>query len=137
MVPVALLHNLKHNKVLHQRIILLHVTTANVPRVHRADRVEAQHLGDDFHAITAHYGFMEHPNIPSALDRCSDPKLQFDMMTMSFFVGRLTIVPVSKSRWRRFEIAVFEAMHRNALAPTEFFRIPAGRVVELGGQLEV
>jgi KUP system potassium uptake protein len=137
MVPVPLLHNLKHNKVLHQRIILLHVTTANVPRVHRADRVEAQHLGDDFHAITAHYGFMEHPNIPSALDRCSDPKLQFDMMTMSFFVGRLTIVPVSKSRWRRFEIAVFEAMHRNALAPTEFFRIPAGRVVELGGQLEV
>jgi len=137
MVPVPLLHNLKHNKVLHQRIILLHVTTANVPRIHRADRVEAQHLGDDFHAVTAHYGFMEHPNIPNALDRCSDPKLQFDMMTMSFFVGRLTIVPVSKSRWRRFEIAVFETMHRNALPPTEFFRIPAGRVVELGGQLEV
>jgi KUP system potassium uptake protein len=137
MVPVPLLHNLKHNKVLHQRIILLHVTTANVPRIHRADRVEAQHLGDDFHAITAHYGFMEHPNIPNALDRCSDPKLQFDMMTMSFFVGRLTIVPVSKSRWRRFEIAVFEAMHRNAMPPTEFYRIPANRVVELGGQLEV
>ncbi len=137
MVPVPLLHNLKHNKVLHQRIILLHVTTANVPRIHRADRAEVQHLGDNFHAVTAHYGFMEHPNIPNALDRCSDPKLQFDMMTMSFFVGRLTIVPVSKSRWRRFEIAVFEAMHRNALPPTEFFRIPANGVVELGGQLEV
>jgi KUP system potassium uptake protein len=137
MVPVPLLHNLKHNKVLHKRIILLHVTTANIPRVHRADRVEAQHLGDDFHAVTAHYGFMEHPNIPNALDRCSDPGLQFDMMTMSFFVGRLTIVPVSKSRWRRFEIAVFEAMHRNAMSPTEFFRIPAGRVVELGGQIEI
>jgi KUP system potassium uptake protein len=137
MVPVPLLHNLKHNKVLHQRIILLHVTTANVPRVHRAERVQTQHLGDDFHAVTANYGFMEHPNIPNALDRCSDPKLQFDMMTMSFFVGRLTIVPVSRSRWRRFEIAVFETMHRNALPATEFFNIPVGRVVELGGQLEV
>jgi KUP system potassium uptake protein len=137
MVPVPLLHNLKHNKVLHSRIILLHVTTENVPRIPAASRVETQHLGDDFHAVTARYGFMQHPNIPNALDRAADAKLQFDMMTMSFFVGRLTIVPVSKSRWRRFEIAVFEAMHRNAMSPTEFFRIPAGRVVELGGQLEI
>ena len=137
MVPVPLLHNLKHNKVLHTRIILLHVATENVPRVPPMRRVETEHFGHDFHAVSAHYGFMEHPNIPNALDRCTNKDLQFDMMTMSFFVGRLTIVPVSKSRWRRFEIAVFETMHRNALAPTEFFRIPAGRVVELGGQIEI
>ena len=137
MVPVPLLHNLKHNKVLHSRIILLHVTTENVPRVRLAKRVETQHFGHDFHAVSAHYGFMEQPNIPNALDRCTNKDLQFDMMSMSFFVGRLTIVPVSKSRWQRFEIAVFEVMHRNALAATEFFRIPAGRVVELGGQIEI
>jgi len=137
MVPVPLLHNLKHNKVLHSRIVLLHVTTANVPRIPLNKLVETKHLGDDFHAVTARYGFMQQPNIPNALDRAGDPNLKFDRMNMSFFVGRLTIVPTSRSRWRRFEIAVFEAMHRNALSPTEFFRIPAGRVVELGGQLEI
>jgi KUP system potassium uptake protein len=137
MVPVPLLHNLKHNKVLHSRIILLHVTTENVPRIPLNKLVETKHLGDDFHAVTARYGFMQQPNIPNALDRADDTDLKFDRMTMSFFVGRLTIVPTSKSRWRRFEIAVFEAMHRNAMSPTEFFRIPAGRVVELGGQLEI
>jgi KUP system potassium uptake protein len=137
MVPVPLLHNLKHNKVLHSRIILLHVVTENVPRVRLTKRIEAEHFGGDFHAVSAHYGFMEQPNIPNALDRCTNKDLQFDQMSMSFFVGRLTIVPVSKSRWRRFEIAVFEVMHRNALAATEFFRIPAGRVVELGGQIEI
>jgi len=137
MVPVPLLHNLKHNKVLHQRVVLLHVTTENVPRVDLAQRLQVQDFGSDFFALSAHYGFMEHPNVPLALDLCGERRLQFDMMTMSFFVGRLTIVPVSRSRWRRFEIAMFETMHRNALPATEFFSIPAGRVVELGGQLEV
>ncbi|HLH90061.1 MAG TPA: KUP/HAK/KT family potassium transporter [Xanthobacteraceae bacterium] len=137
MVPVPLLHNLKHNKVLHQRIVLLHVTTEPVPRVHFSERVATQSFGEEFYAVTAHYGFMEHPNIPQALDHCAEKKLHFEMMDMSFFVGRLHIVPVGRSRWRRFEVAVFEFMHRNAQAATEFFRIPAGRVVELGGQIEI
>ncbi len=137
MVPVPLLHNLKHNKVLHQRIVLLRVMTENVPRVHYSHRVKTENFGEEFYAVTAHYGFMEHPNVPQALDHCGERKLHFEMMDMSFFVGRLTIVPVNKSRWKRFEIAVFEVMHRNAQPATEFFSIPAGRVVELGGQIEI
>jgi KUP system potassium uptake protein len=137
VVPVPLLHNLKHNKVLHQRIVLLHLTTANVPRIAPNKRLEVSHLGHDFHAVAAHYGFMEQPHVPRVLDHCADRALALNMMDTSFFVGRLTIVPVSKSRWKRIKVAVFEAMHRNAQPATEFFRIPANRVVELGGQLEI
>jgi len=137
VVPVPLLHNLKHNKVLHRRIVLLHVVTENVPRVDNGQRVEVKDFGHDFYAVTVHYGFMEHPHVPRALDHCAERKLHFDMMDMSFFVGRLTIHAVSKSRWKRIEVAVFEAMHRNAQPATEFFRIPAGRVIELGGQIEI
>jgi KUP system potassium uptake protein len=137
VVPVPLLHNLKHNKVLHQRIVLLHLMTASVPRIMPGRRIEVSHLGGEFHAVAAHYGFMEQPHVPRALDRCAERDLTFNMMDTSFFVGRLTIVPVSRSRWKRIRIAVFETMHRNAQPATEFFRIPSTRVVELGGQLEI
>jgi len=136
-VPVPLLHNLKHNKVLHQRVVMLHIATANVPRIAASKRLEVSQLGHEFHAIAARYGFMEQPHVPRALGRCAEHALAFDMMDTSFFVGRLTIVPVRKSRWKRIKVAVFEAMHRNAQPATEFFRIPANRVVELGGQLEI
>jgi KUP system potassium uptake protein len=137
VVPVPLLHNLKHNKVLHKRIVLLHVVTKNIPRVHSRERLAIAHLDQDFHAIDANYGFMEQPNIPRLLDRCAAQQLHFDMMDTSFFVGRLTIVPIDHSKWRRFRTKIFELMHRNALAATEFFSIPPGRVVELGGQIEI
>jgi KUP system potassium uptake protein len=137
MVPVPLLHNLKHNKVLHQRIVLMHVTTELVPRVSPRRRLKLEDFGNDFHAISVHYGFMEHPNVPRALERCGEHDLHFKMMDTSFFVGRLTLLPVGKSRWRRFAIAVFEVMHRNAMPAEEFFRIPANRVVELGAQIEM
>jgi KUP system potassium uptake protein len=137
VVPVPLLHNLKHNKVLHRRIVLLRVMTENIPRVDHHRRIAVEDFGHDFHAVAAHYGFMEHPHIPRALDHCIERELHIDMMDTSFFVGRLSIVPVSKWRWRRFKVAVFDAMHRNALPATEFFRIPPNRVVELGGQLEI
>jgi KUP system potassium uptake protein len=137
VVPVPLLHNLKHNKVLHQRIILLHVVTQNIPRVAPEKRVEVVHLGDDFHAIVAHYGFMQHPHVPRLLERCSLHGLHFDMMETSFFVGRVTIVPEKSSRFGVIRCKLFEAMHRNALSATEFFRIPPNRVIELGGQVEI
>lgn len=138
VVPVALLHNLKHNKVLHEHIVLLHVTTANTPRVNPAQRVDTTTLDDHFYAMTLNYGFMEQPNIPCALmlESISSP-LTFNMMTTSFFVGRLTVTPLGHSRWRRLRIHIFQFMHRNALPATEFFQIPSGRVVELGGQVEV
>jgi KUP system potassium uptake protein len=108
VVPVPLLHNLKHNKVLHRRIVLLHVVTRNVPRVPMDKRVEVTHLGDDFHAIVAHYGFMQSPNVPRLLAQCSFYGLCFDMMDTSFFVKRVTIVPEKSSRFGTVRCKLFE-----------------------------
>jgi len=80
---------------------------------------------------------MDHPDIPQALEDCGMQEMAFDMMDTSFFVGRMTIVPSSGSRWSRISTSLFEAMHRNAQPATEFFRIPPNRVVELGGQIEI
>jgi KUP system potassium uptake protein len=87
--------------------------------------------------VVVHYGFMEQPDIPQVLDSCSSQQLRFDLMDTSFFVGRLTIVPTAASRLSRIRSKLFEAMHRNALAATEFFRIPPNRVIELGSQIEI
>jgi KUP system potassium uptake protein len=137
VVPVPLLHNLKHNKVIHQRIVLLHVVTENTPYIAADQRFEVAHMTDDFHSVVIHYGFMEQPDVPQALDACGSRQLRFDLMDTSFFVGRLTIVPAAAPRMSRVRIKWFEAMHRNALAATEFFRIPPNRVIELGGQIEL
>jgi KUP system potassium uptake protein len=137
VVPVPLLHNLKHNKVLHERIVLLHVVTENVPRVAPDKRIEVVRLGDNFHSVVAHYGFMQNPSVPRLLERCSSNDLHFNMMDTSFFVGRVKIVPDRKSRLGPIRCKLFEVMHRNALAATEFFRIPPNRVIELGGQVEI
>ena len=136
-MPVPLLHNLKHNKVLHERIVLLHVATRHIPRVTPDTRLEVVHLGDNFHSVVAYYGFMQNPNVPRVLERCSSQGLQFNMMETSFFVGRVTIVPEQKSRLGVIRCKLFEAMHRNALDATEFFRIPPNRVIELGGQVAI
>jgi KUP system potassium uptake protein len=137
MVPVPLLHNLKHNKVLHQRVVLLHVITANIPRVPPERRLRLTNLGDNFYTITAEYGFMQHPNVPRVLHRCVAHDLNFNMMDTSFFVGRVKIVPAKESALGRFRCKVFEVMHRNALDATDFFRIPPNRVIELGSQTEI
>jgi KUP system potassium uptake protein len=137
MVPVPLLHNLKHNKVLHERIALLHVATENIPRVAAARRIEVAHLADNFYTVVARYGFMEQPNIPHALEECGAQELHFNMMDTSFFVGRVMVAGASPSQMSAFRREVFETMHRNALPATEFFRIPPGRVIELGGQVEI
>ena len=137
VVPVPLLHNLKHNKVLHQRIVLLHVVTANIPRVAHVNRIELAHPGVDFHAVVAHYGFMEHPNLPRTLLHCGAKDLTIDMMDTSFFIGRVTLVPAKISRFGRIRCKLFEAMHRNAMPATEFLRVPPNRVIELGAQVEL
>ena len=137
VVPVPLLHNLKHNKVLHHHIVLLHVVTENIPRVPPENRFSLVHLGDEFHAVVVHYGFMQHPNLPRVLERCSMLDLRFNMMDTSFFVGRVTIVPARRSRFGAVRCRLFEAMHRNALPATEFFRVPPNRVIELGSQVEL
>jgi KUP system potassium uptake protein len=137
LAPVPLLHNFEHNKALHQRIVLLNVATEHIPRVAADKRTEVQHLEDNFHSVVVHYGFMEQPNIPQALDSCVVQQLSFNLKITSFFVGRFTIVPASRSRWRWIKVKLFALMHRNALAATEFFSIPPNRVIELGGQIEI
>jgi KUP system potassium uptake protein len=137
VVPVPLLHNLKHNKVIHQRIVLLSVSTANVPRVALEQRIQATHLQDNFHAVVVRYGFMEQPNIPLVLEECSAQHLRFNMMDTSFFVGRISIVAETGSRINAIQRRLFDVMHRNAQPATEFFRIPPNRVIELGGQVEI
>jgi KUP system potassium uptake protein len=137
VVPVPMLHNLKHNKVIHQRIVLLHVVTENTPYIAADPRFEVTHLMEDFHSVVIRYGFMEQPDIPQVLDACGAQHLLFDLMDTSFFVGRLTIVAAAAPRMSRIRIKLFEAMHRNALPATEFFRIPPNRVIELGGQIEI
>jgi KUP system potassium uptake protein len=137
MVPVPLLHNLKHNKVLHERIVILRVATENVPRIAAEDRIQTSHLGDNFHSVRVRYGFMEHPDIPQVLEDCRSRKLEFNMMDTSFFVGRVTIVASGHSRLNGLRRQVFDFMHRNAQPATEFFRIPPNRVIELGGQVEM
>ncbi|HWJ19412.1 MAG TPA: potassium transporter Kup [Geobacterales bacterium] len=137
MVPVPLLHNLKHNKALHQRIVLLHVVTASIPRVPPDRRLVLRDLGDNFFTIVAEYGFMQQPNVPRVLHRCAARGLAFDMMETSFFVGRVTIVPARHSSFGRLRCVLFEIMHRNALTATDFFRIPPNRVIELGSQTEI
>jgi KUP system potassium uptake protein len=137
VVPVPLLHNLKHNKVLHERVVLLHVKTENIPRTAPEHRIEVRHLDENFHSVIVHSGFMEQPNIPQILESCAARQLSFNMLDTSFFVGRLTIVPASRLKLRRFKVKLFMLMHRNALAATEFFAIPPNRVIELGSQIEI
>jgi KUP system potassium uptake protein len=136
-VPNALLHNLKHNKVLHDRVVLLTVQTMDFPHVPDEQRLEIRHLDQDFHTITLHYGFMDQPNIPRAFAQCRAMQFHFNLLETSFFVGREKIVSSQRtdlSRWRK-ELFIF--MSNTMLDATEFFRIPTNRVIELGGQIEI
>jgi KUP system potassium uptake protein len=136
-VPAALLHNLTHNQVLHERNVLVTVVTAEVPHVPEEDRVEISELGQGFYRVLVHYGFMQQPNIPEALEACSRKGLSFDRMATSFFVSRETVVPRLQPAMAPWREMFFNWMLRNAVSATDFFRIPADRVVELGTQIEI
>jgi KUP system potassium uptake protein len=136
-VPNALLHNLKHNKVLHERVILMRVQTKDIPHVADDHRLEIRHLEKNFHTITLHYGFMDHPNIPRALAQCRLMQFHFNLLDTSFFVGREKIVSVERGRFWRWRKKLFIFMANTMLDATEFFRIPTNRVIELGGQIEI
>jgi KUP system potassium uptake protein len=136
-VPHAMLHNMKHNKILHERNVLLTLITRDIPFVEESNRYSIEEVAHNFYLITAWYGFKEQPNVPALLASCSEERLSFDMMDTSFFLSRERIVtgPVSTmARWRR---KLFVAMTRNAASATDFFQIPTNRVVELGTQVEI
>ena len=141
VAPVALLHNLKHNKVLHADNVIMTVRTADAPRVAEKDRVEIEPLGPGFKRVTIHYGFMETPHIPRALGSCRRRGLVFDLMSTSFFVGRRTVVATPGASpvggMPQWQDRLFIWMMRNAADPIDFFHIPAGRVVEMGSQVVV
>jgi KUP system potassium uptake protein len=136
-VPAALLHNMKHNKVLHERNVLMTVQTSDVPRVPEADRLEIKHYDGNFHTVRIRYGFFEEPDIPRALALCRVGGFRFNLMETSFFVGHEKIVANRRSRWLLPFKRLFVLMSELALDATEFFRIPVNRVVELGGQVEI
>ncbi|WP_165190023.1 potassium transporter Kup [Caulobacter soli] len=137
VAPVALLHNLKHNKVLHAENVVMTVRTADQPRVAEKDRIEIESLGTGFKRVTVHYGFMETPHIPRALGSCRRRGLAFDLMSTSFFVGRRTVVASPGVGMPLWQDKLFIWMVKNAADPIDFFHIPAGRVVEMGSQVVV
>lgn len=135
--PIALLHNLKHNKVLHEQNLVLTILTDEVPQVGSAKRVEFEDIGAGFHRLIAHYGFMEEPNVLDLLAVARINGAPIDVAKTTFFLSRETILPGasgSMARWRKW---VFALMSRNGQAASSFYRIPANRVVELGMQVEI
>ena len=137
VAPVALMHNLKHNKVLHEKNVILTVHTADRPRVADSQRVTMEPISDDFKRLTITYGFMETPNVPRALGLCRKQGLKFDIMSTSFFLGRRSVVPSARQGMPLWQDKLFIFLMRNAANPTDFFHIPPGRVVELGTQVSV
>jgi KUP system potassium uptake protein len=138
-VPHALLHNLKHNKVLHDRTVFLTIVTHDVPFVPPEDRVQFERIVEGFYKVEAWYGFKEQPDIDEILNACRVRYgLSFDVMDTSFFLSRDTVIPTADhpgmALWRDH---VFAWMSRNATRATEFFNIPANRVVELGTHIEI
>ncbi len=138
-VPPALLHNLKHNKVLHERTVFLTVLMQDIPEVSPKDRIDIQTLGDGFYRIVAHYGFKEHVDVPKLLEECQPLGLEFEMMETTFFLSRETLIPSSKRQlpmalWRK---RIFISMLRNSRSATDFFNIPTNRVIEIGTQVSL
>ena len=135
--PSSLMHNLKHNKVLHERVVIMSVKTEAMPRVPPSKRFEIEKLSDDFTKVVLHYGYMESPRVPAALILLRKTGLKFDIMTTSFFLGRRTIKASPTSGMPLWQDNLFIALSKQAANATDFFSIPSDRVVELGAQVTV
>jgi len=135
-LPLVLLHNLKHNKVLHERVILMTVTTADAPYVHNVKRVTIEQLSPSFWRVVARYGWRETPDVTDILYRCGLEGLSFSMNETSFFLSRDTLVLGKRPWYLQIRGRVFQALQRNSLRAPELFRIPPNRVIELGAQIE-
>jgi KUP system potassium uptake protein len=136
-VPTALLHNLKHNKVLHEHNVILTIETAQTPRVDPAERVRMETISDKFATVRLRFGFMESPNVPKALVIARKLGWQFDIMATSFFVSRRSLKPSAQSGMPQWQDHLFIALSRSANDATDYFQIPTGRVVEVGTQVTI
>jgi KUP system potassium uptake protein len=136
-VPNVLLHHFKHNKILHEQVVLLSVVTDDVPEVSPRERIRFKNFGQGFWGVTAHYGFMEIPNVPTLMRSCAAAGLRIDEAETSYFLGRETLLPTrdrSLAFWRK---RIFRFLSRNSRAATDFFSIPPNRVIEIGTQVEL
>ena len=136
-IPHALLHNLKHNKVLHERVMLLTVRIEDVPYVEEEKTVEFKDLGSGFYRLIVRYGFMQETDVPAALARVDSCGPQFKMMDTSFFLARQTLIASPRPGMAIWREKLFAWMLRNAESAMEFFKLPPNRVVELGSQVEI
>jgi KUP system potassium uptake protein len=135
--PPALLHNLLHNKVLHERVWLLKVETQEIPYVEKADRIASAELGAGIYRITVRYGFAQDPHIPAALSQLPDQGLEFKPMDTTYFLGRESLTAIEHGPMPIWRSRLFALLSRNALGATAFFHLPPNRVVELGTQIEI
>ena len=135
-VPVVMLHHLKHNKMLHETVVLLSVQTRGIPEVSADHMLTLEALGQGFHRMVATYGFMQSPNIPELLERAAAAGVPVPKMDTSYYLGRERLVLTGKARMSRWRKSLFALMSRNARSATEFFQIPPNRVIELGAQIE-
>ncbi|MEY3200803.1 MAG: hypothetical protein RIR70_353 [Pseudomonadota bacterium] len=136
-VPRALLHNLLHNKVLHERVVLLTVVAHDVPFVSEQDRVVIESLDYGFFKLALHYGFKDEPDVPRALALAAEKGLAFEMMDTTFFLGRETLIPKIKPEMALWREKLFIVLYRNAGSAADYFKIPVNRVVEFGTQVEL
>ncbi len=137
VVPGALLHNLKHNKVLHERVVILNVIVEDRPFVPAHQRIEVEKLGKGFFGVKVHYGFFETPDVPQAMEDARRFGLALDITTATFFIGRETLVPSEHSELGRLRNWLYRAIASNALSPARFYNLPPNRVVELGTQTAI
>ena len=137
VVPGALLHNLKHNKVLHERVLLVHVAVEETPIVPQSRRIEVEKLGKGFFKVTIHHGFFEAPDVPKALEEARPFGLAFDAETTTFFIGRETLVPARHPALGQWRTWIYMQLAAAALAPARFYQLPPNRVVELGAQVTI
>jgi len=136
-VPSALLHNIKHNKIIHERVVILTVNIKDVPSIPWDERVEVTDMGSGFYRLILNYGFMQETDVPAALKKVKECGMEFDMMTTSFFLSRQTLLPSEKPGMMLWREKIFAWMLRNAATAMEFFKLPSNRVVELGSQMEI
>ena len=135
--PPTLLRNLEHNKVLHRRIVLLTVITADVPQVEPEQRLRVEPLAEGFFRVTVAYGFAEAPDVPTALEGLAAHGLHVDLAKTTFFLGRETLLATSRPGMAVWREQLFVLMSSNAISATAFFKIPSDRVVESGMQIEL
>ncbi|MFZ0153754.1 potassium transporter Kup [Pseudomonas sp.] len=136
-VPHALLHNLLHNHVLHERVVLLTVVSQDRPRVPLSERFEVEDFGDGFYRVHLNFGFIEEPDVPTALQLCHVPALDFSPMGTTYFLSRETVIPTKRIGMARWREGLFAFLLKNANSNLKYFNLPLNRVIELGTQVEM